>query len=74
MEKWFMMNCDSCKLEYDFDNLMSGSCATCDKKHICADCIYIHDCIEGKARQLRIITNPKWITNLVKNGNYLKNS
>jgi len=60
------MKCDSCNNEYDFDNLMSGSCKTCGKKYICEDCLYTHPCIDGKGRQLRIISNPKWIVNLIK--------
>lgn len=63
------MDCQSCQKEYDFENNQSGSCSTCEKKYICPDCYWTHDCIEGKGRRLRIITNPKWICNLINNMN-----
>lgn len=62
-----MRPCDECQQEYDFDNCVSASCSTCDKRWLCDDCKWIHKCIEGKSRRLIIIGNPKWITNLVSN-------
>ena len=61
------MQCTECKKPYDFETQVSGSCSTCNKKNMCETCCYSHECIEGKRKQLIIITNPKWICNLVKN-------
>lgn len=58
--------CEVCGLPHDFDREASGWCMTCEKKWMCYPCCYNHVCIEGKKRQLRIITNPQWIANLLK--------
>jgi hypothetical protein len=58
-------HCQECKQPHDFSKQCSGDCTTCAKKWMCEQCCYTHECIPGKARHLRIITNPAWICNLV---------
>lgn len=61
-----MKNCNECKKEYDFDNMQFAICRTCDKRFLCPDCYWVHECVPGKSRRLLIIGNPKWLVNLVK--------
>lgn len=58
--------CQNCFKAHDFSRECFGSCSTCGKKDMCENCCYEHECLPGKGRQLRIITNPAWICNLVK--------
>ena len=57
--------CEECKQPHDFEKKASGSCSTCGKQYLCLACCGIHECVAGKIRHLRIISNPKWIVNLV---------
>lgn len=58
------IECEVCHKAHDFSKWCSGSCSTCGKQWMCEPCCYSHECIPGKGRQLRIITNPAWIMNL----------
>jgi len=58
--------CDNCKKPYDPNTQPFGMCQTCNKKVLCPDCYWTHDCVPGKGRRLLIITNPQWICNLRK--------
>jgi len=57
--------CQECHITYDFENHQSASCSTCKKNYLCPSCYYTHKCIKGKSRNITVITNPKWIVNLV---------
>ena len=63
-------HCSNCNKIHNFDTEVSGYCSTCKKKDMCEKCCYSHTCIPGKVRQLHIIINPKWISNLRKSLNY----
>ena len=58
--------CKNCFKAHDFIRECFGCCATCKKDYMCEGCCYSHECVPGKSRNLRIITNPAWICNLVK--------
>jgi hypothetical protein len=59
------VECEICKRPHNFRKQVSGSCSTCNKRDMCEDCCLSHKCIEGKVRQLGIISNPAWIMNLI---------
>ncbi len=62
----FPTQCQNCFKAHDFTRECFGSCHTCHKDDMCENCCYTHECIEGKARCLQIITNPAWICNLAE--------
>ncbi len=58
--------CPECKKIFNIDKKISANCMTCNKKYMCVECCYTHDCLPGKPRQIHLISNPEWVVSLKK--------